>query len=343
MGGGGKNGILRNQLYIGVLVYNRHRTVRNPDTGAVVPRRNPDADHIVKDVPHLRILDQGLWDAAQALRSERCIQKFGTAGLIVKGLGRRRTHLLAGLLRCGQCQGHMIFSSTSRGRQFVTCASAKVKSACTHRKAYDAEKLKRLVVENLRSHLIDPRRHAEAMKAATEEYAELSKSNSTEKIAAEKQIGRLTVQIVRLVDAIENSDQPIRELVASLEAKEAERVGLIERVRLLQSTNVVSLHPQVIDTYRQNVEQLHRALTNDSVDPEVVTAFRNLLECIVVEPTEYRKPYVVRAYGRLSAIMGVTLFPTARSGEEIVADEGLSAAAIASNKTGQVQRGNTCQ
>jgi hypothetical protein len=131
--------------------------------------------------------------------------------------------------------------------------------------------------------------------------------------------------------------------MASLEAKDAERVGLIERVRLLCSTNVITLHPQVIETYRQNVEKLHEALTAETVDPEVVTAFRNLLDCIVVQPTGYRQPYVVDAYGRLSAIMGANLFPTGRSGEQIVAEEGVkfASAALAANASGQVQRGNT--
>jgi hypothetical protein len=131
--------------------------------------------------------------------------------------------------------------------------------------------------------------------------------------------------------------------MVSLEAKETERVGLIERVRLLGASNVVTLHPQVIDTYRQNVEKLHGALTAETVDPGIVSAFRNLMDSIVVQPTGYRQPYVVDAYGRLSAIMGVNLFPTARSGAEIVAEEGVSAAAIPATKTGQVQRGNTCQ
>jgi site-specific DNA recombinase len=335
--------MLRNRLYVGEIVYNVHHSVRNPDSGAVTPRLNPEADHIRKAVPHLRIIDQDLWEAVQAVRKERSVKRFGRTGLMIRRPLKRRTHLLSGLLRCGQCGGHMIFTSTSRGRQFVACAAAKTKSLCSHTKSYDVDHLKQLVIKNFRENLIDPNRHAEAMKAAHAEYASLAKKNSTEKITAEKQISRLTVQIRRIVDAIENTDQPVKELMVSLEAKETERVGLIERVRLLGASNVVTLHPQVIDTYRQNVEKLHGALTAETVDPGIVSAFRNLMDSIVVQPTGYRQPYVVDAYGRLSAIMGVNLFPTARSGAEIVAEEGVSAAAIPATKTGQVQRGNTCQ
>jgi site-specific DNA recombinase len=342
LGGGGKSGMLRNSLYIGELVYNRHHSIRNPDTGAVAPRLNPETDHIRQAVPHLRIIDQDLWNAVQAVRSDRAVQRFGTTRS-VKRFPRRGSHLLSGLLRCGQCGGHMIFSSTSRGRQFVACAAAKTKSLCSHTKSYDADLLKQLVIEYFRENLIDPRRHAEAMKAAHAEYAALAKKNSSEKITAEKQINRLGVQITRLVDSIENSDKPVRELMASLEAKEGERVGLIERVRLLGASNVVTLHPKVIDAYRENIERLHTALSLEKVDSGIITAFRNLMDSIVVQPTGYRQPYIVDAYGRLSAIMGVNLFPTVRSGEEIVAKEGVKSAANSANQTGQVQRGNTCR
>jgi hypothetical protein len=55
------------------------------------------------------------------------------------------------------------------------------------------------------------------------------------------------------------------------------QLGLIERVRLLGASNVVSLHPHVIDAYQQNIEKLHIALSEGTVDPEVVSAFRNVM------------------------------------------------------------------
>jgi hypothetical protein len=114
----------------------------------------------------------------------------------------------------------MIFTSTSRGRQFVACAAASNNSACSH-----LELLEQLVVKDFRENLTDRRYHAEAMKAYHAECAALAKKNSGEKIAAEEQISRLTVQVTRLVDAIENSDKRVKELIVSIEAKEAERLG----------------------------------------------------------------------------------------------------------------------
>jgi hypothetical protein len=107
-------------------------------------------------------------------------------------------------------------------------------------------------------------------------------------------------------------------------------------------THIVTLHPHVVDAYGKNIEMLHKAISADIVSPEVVHAFRNLVDCIVVQPTGYREDYVIDAYGRLPAIMGIDLFPTMRSAEEILTSEGVNSAVKTASLPGQVQRGNTC-
>ena len=59
-------GILNNELYIGRLVWNRLRYVKDPETGKRVSRLNPDSGWIVQDVAGLRIIDQELWERVKA-------------------------------------------------------------------------------------------------------------------------------------------------------------------------------------------------------------------------------------------------------------------------------------
>jgi len=40
------NGILNNELYIGCLVWNRQRFIKDPSTGGRVSRRNPETEWI---------------------------------------------------------------------------------------------------------------------------------------------------------------------------------------------------------------------------------------------------------------------------------------------------------
>ena len=44
-------GILHNELYIGRMVWNRQRFLKDPDTGKRVARLNPQSEWIIKDVP----------------------------------------------------------------------------------------------------------------------------------------------------------------------------------------------------------------------------------------------------------------------------------------------------
>ena len=236
----------------------------------------------------------------------------------------------------------MIFTSISRGRRFASCAAARTKNTCAHRKSYDVDLLKQIVIDNFRDKLIDPEMHVERMRAYHAEYAALEKKNSFDKIATQKQINRLTVQIARLVDAISDGEGDAKAAVKAITEKEVELVALTERVRLLAASNIVTLHPHVVDAYGKNIERLHAALSEDIVGAEVVHAFRNLMDCIVVQPTGYREGYVIDAYGRLPAIMGIDLFPTMRSAEEILTSEGVNSAVKTASLPGQVQRGNTC-
>jgi len=61
-----RTGILRNELYIGRLVWNKQRYVKDPSTGKGLARINPDSQWIIKDVPELRIIEDELSERVQS-------------------------------------------------------------------------------------------------------------------------------------------------------------------------------------------------------------------------------------------------------------------------------------
>ena len=54
------NGTLNSGLYIGKLVWNRQRFLKDPDTGKRIARPNPEDEWIVQEMLALRILDDDL-------------------------------------------------------------------------------------------------------------------------------------------------------------------------------------------------------------------------------------------------------------------------------------------
>lgn len=76
-------GILRNELYIGRLVWNRQRFLKDPETGKRIARMNPPERWVIEEVPDLQIIDQELWDRAHARLTSGIAPvspRFGRAG-----------------------------------------------------------------------------------------------------------------------------------------------------------------------------------------------------------------------------------------------------------------------
>jgi site-specific DNA recombinase len=57
-----RTGILNNELYVGRLVWNRQRYVKDPWTGKRLARPNPEKAWITTELPELRIVDDELWE-----------------------------------------------------------------------------------------------------------------------------------------------------------------------------------------------------------------------------------------------------------------------------------------
>ena len=332
--GGGDGGILSNRLYIGESIWGKQYSVKDLDTHKTSHRWRPESEWIKVPVPHLRIIDQQLWDSVQRLRQSR--QPLSVSGEVVvrRPIVRNKTHLLSGLLRCGQCNGPMIMASVSKGDRYERCAAAHMKSTCTHGRRYMIDKLKHLVVENLCA-TPDPEFEARQKRAYNLQFAKMARDDSGgERADIEKQIAKLKIQQQRISDLITDGDidVDVAALKAKLKAKEIEPAGLAERLRRLAGENVITL-PNAYDAYRKNVETLHRRLIDEIDDPSeaVRIAFRNLMDSIVVQPTLKGEPYVVDAYGSLAA-SAIDLFPKTRSVQEIVAAEGVPDAAMAASK-----------
>ena len=116
-------GILNNELYVGRLVWNRLRYVKNSDTGRRVSRLNPTPEWMAKHVPRLRIVSDDLWTAAKS-RQKQTRQTMKTAGAI--GAAKRPQCLFSGLTKCGICGAGFIMSSENR----LGCFGARDQGRC---------------------------------------------------------------------------------------------------------------------------------------------------------------------------------------------------------------------
>jgi site-specific DNA recombinase len=123
-------GILRNELYLGRLVWNRLRYSKHPSTGRRVSRVNPPENWIVRDVPELRILDDQLWARVQTrLDGIRNSEPVAKARKTMFWTRRRPQHLLTGKMVCGVC-GSL---AAAIGKDYIACSAARRQGTCTKR------------------------------------------------------------------------------------------------------------------------------------------------------------------------------------------------------------------
>jgi hypothetical protein len=327
-GGGNNHGMIGNRLYIGELVWNTHHAIKNPETEKRTRRKNSTEEVIAVQHPHLRIIPQDLWDRAQAVVAERSIHMFGSSRK-PRAYGRtQKDYIVAGLLTCSTCGGHMRIMRSVSGNVRVGCYNAIIKSACEHAKTYSLTKIENTVLAGLK-HNLDADALTSYVKGYHEEWKKRQRRAATEREAVENSLNRVTVQIDRIVTAISDSDEPVKALVDKLKTLEIERASLSVRLKTIEAEgNVVTLLPGAIKDFGATVRIMHDVLTDPKMANdrrvEMKAMFRNIFERIVVHPTGKRRPIEVTPYARIGAIMGVDLFPQMRTPEEMLAEQGVA-------------------
>jgi len=142
-------GILNNELYVGRLVWNRLRYVKDPDSGKRVSRPNSPSDWVITAVPQLRIVDDDLWDQVKArqpamrrVTSKGDPQHFNRA--------RRPKYLFSGLTKCAECGGGYVMYWRDR----LACFGARSRGTCTNRLTISRQEVEERVLVALREKLM---------------------------------------------------------------------------------------------------------------------------------------------------------------------------------------------
>lgn len=287
------SGILFNDLYVGRLIYNRIRMVRDPKSGKRVSRPNPETEWEYGEAPHLRIVSDALWDQVQALKATQAGKKL---------VRRQRPKLLlSGLAKCGLCGANLIVHS----RDYLLCSAHKGKGTCGNNRRVRTGALERRVLSAIESKLLAP----DVVAAFMEEYrAERTRLAGDRRRQAKKlagSIGEMDRRIARLLDAIEAGAGDARALVARIREAELERDrAKAELADLTAEDQIVELHPAAADIYRQLAGDLKQAIAQaDALGrAEAMTPIRALIDRVEVTPLPGTKEPKIELFGFLAAL-----------------------------------------
>lgn len=220
-------GILRNPLYVGKMVWNRVQMVKDPMTGRRVSRVNDDSVVETMDAPHLRIIEDSLFEAARA-------RKEAVGGKHARTAPKNK-RLLSGLLKCAECGGGLSIVGADRSGPRVVCSTHKESRSCSNNARYYVEKIERDVINRLREMFAD----TSVIDAYVKEYELESKRIAAERknsrASREAALADVQARIARVLDqvsrgTIEDDEIPI--MMAPLRAeREREAEGGIGRGR----------------------------------------------------------------------------------------------------------------
>ena len=191
-------GILHNGLYIGRLVWNRQRVLKDPDTGKRVARANPASEWITKDVLELRIVDDELWQAAKA-RQASVHRKWSSAKEERRfNQFRRPKYLFSGLTKCGECGAGFIVCS----REHLGCFDARDRGTCTNRLTIRRQEVEERVLRALREKLMRQDFFDEFCREFAKEMNRLRMEQRARLTSAQRELARIEARRKKLVESI---------------------------------------------------------------------------------------------------------------------------------------------
>ncbi|WP_212376073.1 recombinase family protein [Acetobacter persici] len=272
-------GILNNELYIGRLVWNRLRYLKDPVTKKRVSRLNPESKWVIENVPELRIIEQDLWEAVKARQSKTTwSQKSRGTGTHPLNALQRPTYLLTGLSKCGCCGGG--FSMISKNH--LGCSTARNKGTCENRLTIRRDVLEKSVLNGLRTQMMDPALFKEFCDEFTREVNRLRMEKGADLATLKSELPKIERELDKAVQAILDgfASSALKTRMEQLEARKAE----IE-VRLAEAPSPPPLlHPNMAELYRQKIGLLHDSLQNEATGTQAKEAIRSLIARIKLIP-----------------------------------------------------------
>jgi site-specific DNA recombinase len=286
-------GILNNELYIGRLIWNRLRYVKDPDTGRRISRLNPESEHVINDVPELRIIDQDLWDAVKKLQGEINHPELPL------WKHNRPKNLLAGLMRCGCCGGGFTLMAATR----VGCASARNKGTCDNRLTMKMEDIEHAVLSAMQAHLMDDALCEEFCKAYTQRMNQLRSEHNASLGNYRAEAAKLERERQQIIKSISDGvpGTLLKDRAIYVQNRREELDAILASVK----EEPVIFHPNMANRYQKEIKNLVASLSDPAAKAQAAMILRTLIEKVVFTPRPGEKTLAVDLFGDLAGILSI--------------------------------------
>ena len=266
-------GILNNDLYRGLVVWNRCRWVRLASDSK--KRRvvvNPESAWVKHADESLRIISDDLWNDVkrrQAAQTERIGQRVaqGMTATRAGQTGRIGRHMFSGLLRCSECGS----TYTLAGNSKYACAGYLNGRVCLNDRYVRKDKLEAALLADIRAGLLDP----EIMREIERRVRLAGRKQRKDDRPA--QIGRLEAEIGHMIEAIEQGvlspalRQRLQDAESRLERlRAAPKPASVEKL-LPRVPELITAHVRSLTKFAESEPVRARAALRQALDTDLIT------------------------------------------------------------------------
>ncbi len=294
-------GILNNELYIGMRVWNRQHFVTHPETGKRQARLNPEEEWTRNPVPELRILDEDLWtrvkDRQGSIRANVLEARSKNDNPLNEG--HRAKYLFSGMLKCGCCGG----SYTLMNKFKYGCATARNKGTCKNRRLIKRIDVEARVLGGLKTKLLNPAMLTEFVAEYQREWNQLQKETHSARGSYETELKAITKQIDNMLEAISNGmfHASMKEKMDTLEAR---KTDLDIKLAAVPEAEPILLHPALAQVDGAKIAALADSLNNEATKSEAIVLLRGLVtEARMIPETTALNGHIIELTGDLAAIL----------------------------------------
>ncbi|MDM7852505.1 recombinase family protein [Pseudochrobactrum kiredjianiae] len=296
-------GILNNECYNGLYIWNKHDFARNPYTDRRNRRINPRELWHMAAVPAWKIIDDDLYRAVRLRQAQvtqnntKSIKKTQNSHEQMRLNASPRPHkLLLGLIRCGCCEGLY----TPRSKKLFSCSSHERKGSCRNSRTVSGPMIEKHIYNSFKDMLNDKNALDAMFDAFEKEFRNLMDTDTSDGQHTRKLLEKVTREINAMVDEIKNglcSDSLTAELVKQ------EQVKKDLEYQLETGLEVCSPHRDDILTHYQNaVADLFTFLKARSETHAASQLIRPLIDKVTVVPGLKRGEIELLFAGSITAL-----------------------------------------
>lgn len=273
----GVDAMLKNERYRGRMTYGRYK---NTDQGGRTRCRKPQPREswTIVEMPELRIVDEDLWNAAQARRRVYRKQTAAPVGAHVSSA------LLAGLATCTSCDGPIIIAGSHKRHRCYGCGPYRDRgpTVCSNSMLEAVSRVDARLLEEIERTVLTPDARGYTLRRAADFIQEQTRREPTTSPSAMKaKLAGLRREIDNLVRAVERGEAP-ESIVRRIADKEEEARSLVAAINAAMQPATTRVDLARID--RLLTDQLDRF--GEVMRGDVVRA-RRALQRLLVERVRF--------------------------------------------------------